>query len=137
MQIDESDEQPLNADLSTRESLESASNATRESALHAVKQSSLRISTDEGTENDESGEHANARDSIRERLQSASKVTLETNIPEKQQLLPNSAILPGTTTSAARPKCFTIEVHSKLTKNSSMIRKCKLPAATEMTSRAV
>jgi hypothetical protein len=46
MEIDESDEQPEKPDFSIREAFESLSNARRESALHAQKQRSPILSTD-------------------------------------------------------------------------------------------
>jgi hypothetical protein len=68
IQIDESDEQFLNADLSIRESLEFDSKLTFERLQHTVKQESQMISTDEGIQIDESDEQSqNADLSIRER----------------------------------------------------------------------
>jgi hypothetical protein len=67
MQIDESDEQYKNADFPIRESLQSDSNVTLESAVHPSKQRSQRCSTDDGMQIDESDEqYKNADFPIRE-----------------------------------------------------------------------
>jgi hypothetical protein len=78
MQIDESDEQPQNADCSMDESLESDSNVTVERDLHPMKQVSPTLSTDEGMQIDESDEQSpNANFSMDESLEPDSNVTLE------------------------------------------------------------
>jgi hypothetical protein len=86
MQIDESDEQNQNAYLSIRESLQSDSNLTLESAVHPLKQPWQRSSTDDGIQIDENDEQdENAYFSIRERLQPDSNLTLESAVhPLKQ-----------------------------------------------------
>jgi hypothetical protein len=78
IQIDESNKQAANADLSIRESLESDSNLTFERLRHRMKHDSQMMSTDEGIQIDESEEQSsNADFSIRESLESDSKVTFE------------------------------------------------------------
>jgi Arc/MetJ-type ribon-helix-helix transcriptional regulator len=138
MQIEESDEQFENACDSIRESLEPDSNVTLESARHTAKQRSERTSTDDGMQIDESDEqYPNASDSIRENLEPDSNVTLETILfPQKQWQL-NSPIPPATTTTLALPKYLTIDVPSKLTKNSSLILKLKFPSSTQTSFRFV
>jgi hypothetical protein len=123
MQIDESDEQDLNAYCPTRESIQSDSNVTLERAVHASKQDSQRTSTDDGMQIDESDEQdENADFSIRESLQLDSNVTLEsalhslkrrsqrTSIDEgmqadtKTRCLPEPEPDPDPTTSTHKPR---------------------------------
>jgi hypothetical protein len=78
MQVDGSDEQPRNANLSTRESLDPLSKLTVDKALQSQKQFSQMISTDEGIQIDESDEQfPNADFSIRESLDSVSNLTFD------------------------------------------------------------
>jgi hypothetical protein len=87
MQIDESDEQSPKARCSIRASLEPDSNATLESASHAVKQLSQSTSTDDGMQIDERDEQcSNAALSIRASLESDSNVTLESASHQLKQL---------------------------------------------------
>jgi hypothetical protein len=78
IQIDESDEQLINAYFSIRESLDSLSNLTFDSVSHPLKQYSQSTSTDEGIQIDESDEQdPNAHLSIRESLDSLSNLTFD------------------------------------------------------------
>jgi hypothetical protein len=63
MQIDESDEQFQNADLSMDESLEPDSNVTVERHLHFWNDSLPSVSTEEGMQIDESDEQEKNADS--------------------------------------------------------------------------
>jgi hypothetical protein len=78
MQIDESDEQLQNADSPIEESLESESNVTVESDLHARKDQFPSSLTEEGMQIDESDEQeSNAFSPIGESLESDSNVNVE------------------------------------------------------------
>jgi hypothetical protein len=58
MQIDESDEELQNADLSIRDSCEPGSNVTVESDLHPEKQYSRSVRTEGGIQIDDSDGHS-------------------------------------------------------------------------------
>jgi hypothetical protein len=86
MQIDESNEQRQNADLSICESLEFDSNLTHESSSHGEKQFSPMSSTDEGMQIDESDEqHEKADFSTCESLDFDSNITQERLVQVKKQ----------------------------------------------------
>jgi hypothetical protein len=156
MQIDESDEQPVIACDSIRESLEPNSlrgrlepnsiggsrepdsNVTLERATHRMKHCSPRTSTDDGMQIDESDEQSkNAPDPTRESFEPDSNLKLETvRFPEKQ-LQSNSSISAGMIIACALPKYRMIDVRSELTRKSSRILKRKLPSSIEIHVRVV
>jgi hypothetical protein len=81
MQIDESDEQPENADGSIDESCEPNSNVTVERDSHRKKHCLPSFPTDAGMQIDESDEQErNARASIDESLEPDSNVTVERDL---------------------------------------------------------
>jgi hypothetical protein len=96
MSIDESAEQPENADSSIRETLEFDSNVTFESLRQPVKQLGPITSVEEGMWIDERDEQSeNARPSIRERWESDSNVTVERTAQFWKQAKPICSILLG------------------------------------------
>jgi hypothetical protein len=87
---------------------------------------------------DESDEQdQNAYPSIRETLHPNAKITLETNLFPKKQRQPRLSISSGIMIAAECPKHLMIDLHSKLTKNSHLIFKSRLPSAIEISSRFV
>jgi hypothetical protein len=105
MQIDESDEQPENADSAIDESLEPDSNVTVERDLHLEKHHLPRLSTEEGMKIDESDEHqANADSPIDKSLEADSKITVEIVRHSKKHPISSRSIVFPIRTADSLPK---------------------------------